>query len=163
MKTIYYILLLWLPVTLLCATGCEKSDSLYGEPENIPDKLQLFVSVGEEDVIEFKADGSNVNQIAPVIFSWTPAEARGAAIEYIFKMDIATGDYTTTAINNPLGENRYERIIYPDQLYNHLANVWKVPVNETALINVAVIASVYGPVFLKPETAIIQIAAKLTE
>jgi hypothetical protein len=161
MKTIFYIFLLLLPVNLLLLAGCSKSESLYGKPENIPDKLQLSASISEADVIEFRADSSNVGRIAPFIFYWTPAEARGVSIEYVFLMDIAN-DYAT-AFRNELGEDVYERTIRPDVLFHYLHSVWKVPTNVLVSVNVAVTAPVQNSVYMKPESSAVRITAKLTE
>jgi hypothetical protein len=163
MNTIKNKIFLLLPlVALLLAAGCSESDSLYGLPENIPDKLHLYVSVNESDVITFNADSSNVGVVAPIIFSWTPAEARGVEVEYLFMMDL-TDAFGSSAFREELGAGVYERIIRPDMLFRYLHSVWKIPVNETVMLNVAVVAPIYSAVYMKPESSVIQIPVRLIE
>jgi hypothetical protein len=161
MKTSYQILLL-LPVALWLSAGCSKSESLYGKPDNTPTALQLSATVSEETVIEMRANGSDIATILPVVFSWTPAVARGEAIEYIFKMDLSTNHYGATAVRDSLGEGVYEHVIQPQQLYDCL-NRWEVGANKTVLIDVAVVGKVRAIEFIKPESSAIQLRVRLTK
>jgi hypothetical protein len=163
MKLIHKIFLLLPAVALLLAGGCSKSESFYGRPDNTPNELQLSASVSEADVLELKFDGTNLGNILPITFTWTPAAARGEAIEYLFRMDISTDEKGETVVRDTLGEHVYNRILFSDELFYRLRDDWKVkPDHGTVLLDISVIGNVRSAAeFIKPESSTIRIAVKM--
>jgi hypothetical protein len=150
--------LLWLTIAVAgCMGACNQDPVLYGEEENLPEVLTIAVS-GED--ITLNPDMTPNEPVLTV--TWNEAAPRGPydEIEYVFKMDVADNAFEL-AYREEIPAGIFSRTFAYQELYELLAEKWRVALGSTVGVDVRIIATVYGPKFVQPEVATTRVNVKI--
>jgi hypothetical protein len=158
MNTIKDKIFLWLAIAVVgCAGACNQDPVLYGEEENVPDVLSIAVSAEDITLNPDMAPGDPVLTV-----TWTEADPRGAydEIEYVFKMDVSDNAFEL-AYREEIPAGVFSRTFAYQEMYDLLAEKWRVALGSTVGVDVRIIATVYGPKFVQPEVATTRVNVKI--
>jgi uncharacterized protein (TIGR02145 family) len=158
MKTIVNKIGIWLTVILVAFMGaCKQDPSLYGSEEETPHVLTIAVS--EED-ITLHPDMEPGQEVLTV--TWNEAAPRGPYDEiiYVVKIDLADNVFET-AVREEIPAGIFSKGFTYQELYELLTEKWRVELGSAVGIDVRVIATVYGPKFVRPEIATTRVNMKI--
>jgi hypothetical protein len=152
MKALYKIFLWPAVIAVGCLCACKQDPSLYGNDENVPEVLTIAAS--PESIT---LDPEALTDEPLLIITWNEAAPRGPydEIEYVFKMDLSDNAFQTTqtAYREEIPAGVFSKTITCRQLYNLLIEKWRVALGSTVGVDIRIIATVYGPKFVRPEVS----------